>query len=180
MGSLVTLEAVDAVAWTQGPGAVRVRNRKGVVEFAQPDPATDEISYRVVSGVDPLGYDKALGGKKPISSRDWLAATMATEYPDLPAQIVAYFDASRAGDIAMFAAPGWDFYTKNRAGHGGLRGAEDLFVPLLLAGPGVPKGATAPVAVRTVDLMPTILTLLGKPIPAGLDGQSLLPRPRKK
>ena len=72
----------------------------------------------------------------------------------------------------MFAAGGWDFGTSNRAGHGGLGGA-DMHVPLLLAGPGVTK--TRPPAVRTVDLMPTLLRLLGRPVPPDLDGRALVP-----
>jgi len=46
---------------------------------------------------------------------------------------------------------------------------------MLLAGPGVPhERRTAPV--RSVDLVPTLLDLLGRPVPAGLDGRSLLGR----
>ena len=97
--------------------------------------------------------------------------TAGTEYPDLPVQLVAYFRARRAGDVVAFAADEWDFGKVNRAGHGGIRPG-DMFVPVLIAGPGVPK-ATLPVA-RTVDLVPTILNLLGKPVPPGLDGRSLV------
>ena len=53
---------------------------------------------------------------------------------------------------------------------GGLRPA-DMLVPMLLAGPGVPRG-TVNVA-QTVDLVPTLLYLLGRPIPADLDGRVL-------
>ena len=94
-----------------------------------------------------------------------------------PAQILAYFRAPRAGDLAVFAAPGWDFTTVNRAGHGGLRPAE-MHVPLIVAGPGVGKG-TLPVA-RTTDVMPTILALLGRPVPPGLDGRPLVGMPAKR
>jgi len=105
------------------------------------------------------------------SDRQWLEATADTDYPDLPSQILAYFRARRAGDIAVFAAPGWDFGQKNHAGHGGLR-PEEMFVPILLAGPGVPAGRAD--AVRTVDIMPTLLELLGRPAARNLDGHSLL------
>jgi arylsulfatase A-like enzyme/Tfp pilus assembly protein PilF len=50
-------------------------------------------------------------------------------------------------------------------------------VPLLLAGPGVPAGRTEECLVRTVDVAPTLLGLAGVAVPAGLDGQGLLPLP---
>jgi arylsulfatase A-like enzyme/Tfp pilus assembly protein PilF len=50
-------------------------------------------------------------------------------------------------------------------------------VPLIVAGPGVPAGKTEECLVRTADVTPTLLSLAGLPVPAGLDGQSLLPLP---
>jgi len=96
---------------------------------------------------------------------------------------LAYFRAPRAGDLAIFASPGWDFLSPNRAGHGGLRAYDDMHVPLLLAGPGVPH-KTIPAA-RTVDLVPTLLQLLKtdnpghavKNSPQKFDGQSLIQTP---
>jgi arylsulfatase A-like enzyme/Tfp pilus assembly protein PilF len=52
------------------------------------------------------------------------------------------------------------------------RGA--LQVPLVLAGPGIHPGKV-PTPVSLVDLFPTLLDLLGLPIPGGLDGMSLKP-----
>lgn len=50
-------------------------------------------------------------------------------------------------------------------------------VPLILAGPGVPAGRVSDSLVRTADVAPTLLVLGGAPVPAGLDGRSLLPIP---
>ncbi|HUU60342.1 MAG TPA: alkaline phosphatase family protein [Phycisphaerae bacterium] len=174
LAELVGREAVDAVAYAAGPDRVRLRRKSGEVEFRQASGPGEMISHHLVSGRDPLGWDgtvdaKALAGE-PQTPRWWLRATAGTQHPDLPAQILAYFRARRAGDIALFAAPGWDFGMENRAGHGGLRPG-DMHVPLLIAGPGVPKGE-ADIA-RTVDVMPTLLQLLGRPIPEGLDGEAL-------
>lgn len=53
---------------------------------------------------------------------------------------------------------------------------EVLRVPLFIYFPGVaPAGATIEAPVFTGDLMPTILDLVGLPVPAGLDGRSLRP-----
>jgi len=175
-GILAGQEAVDVVAYSAGAGRVRVRRKLGEVEFRQEAGRGGSISCHLLWGAEPLGWkgtvpEKALGGE-PMTARQWLEATVETNYPDLPAQILAYFRARRAGDIVVFASPGWDFNNKNRAGHGGLR-RQDMHVPILLAGPGVPRGRLR--AARTVDVMPTILQLMGRNIPPGLDGQSLLP-----
>lgn len=47
-------------------------------------------------------------------------------------------------------------------------------IPLIIAGPGVPAGVIAD-QVRIVDVMPTVLSLLGIPVPAPVQGQNLLP-----
>ncbi len=172
---LTELEAVDAIAYSVGVNRVRVRNKRGEVEFHQNTGRGGKISYKKISGKDPLGWQgqvpaDALNGQG-ASGRDWLEWTFESNYPDLPAQIVAYFRARRAGDIAVFAAEGWDFNNKNKAGHGGLHHG-DMMTPLLIAGPGVPKGKLGPT--RVIDITATLLELLGKELPKNLDGESFL------
>ena len=48
-------------------------------------------------------------------------------------------------------------------------------VPLLMAGPGVKVGGRVDQQVRTVDIVPTVMDILGLPGAEGLDGKSLLP-----
>ena len=50
---------------------------------------------------------------------------------------------------------------------------EILRVPLVLAGPGVPAGAVRGELVQQVDVLPTVLRLLGLAAPAELDGRPL-------
>lgn len=53
---------------------------------------------------------------------------------------------------------------------------EQLWVPLILAGPGVPAGTEISAQVRTADVAPTLLDLAGLPAPpAEFDGISLRP-----
>lgn len=59
--------------------------------------------------------------------------------------------------------------------HGLLPFAGARRVPLIVAGPGLPSGVVYPCVVRTVDLFPSLLQVLGLPIPEGLDGRSLFP-----
>lgn len=48
--------------------------------------------------------------------------------------------------------------------------AENVRIPWIAAGPGVPQGITIRRAVRTVDTAPTVLAFLGLEPPAGIDG----------
>jgi arylsulfatase A-like enzyme/Tfp pilus assembly protein PilF len=50
-----------------------------------------------------------------------------------------------------------------------------LRVPLILSGPGVPRGRVVESLVRTVDVAPTLLTLAGLPALAEADGESFTP-----
>jgi len=55
------------------------------------------------------------------------------------------------------------------------RNAEDIApVPLIVKLPGARRGRVVDRPVQTIDVMPTILELAGVPVPAGLDGRSLL------
>jgi len=172
-------EAVDVVAYKAGENVVHVATKKGLVEVARDGPAGRTLTCRILQGDDPLGYAAAMPTYtlygKPYDRDVWLDATADTEYPDLVPQIVTYFDARRTGDIVIFAAPGWDFHHRNKGGHGGVRPPE-MYTVLLMAGPGVPRERRT-TAVRAVDVMPTLLDLLGRPVPTDLDGRSLLRKP---
>jgi arylsulfatase len=52
---------------------------------------------------------------------------------------------------------------------------ETAHVPLVLRGPGIPRGARTPHLAALVDLMPTLLSLLGLPVPEDLQGRDLTP-----
>jgi arylsulfatase K len=48
-------------------------------------------------------------------------------------------------------------------------------VPLVIAGPGVRKGAVVDSIVSLIDIFPTLMDMGGIPQPPGLDGESLMP-----
>ena len=52
---------------------------------------------------------------------------------------------------------------------------EQLHVPLIWTGPGVPQGKVIDTFVRTVDVVPTLADLLGLEAPPGIEGASLVP-----
>jgi arylsulfatase A-like enzyme len=52
---------------------------------------------------------------------------------------------------------------------------EDVRVPLLVRGPGIPQGISSTALVLNIDLAPTIAELAGVATPAWVDGTSLVP-----
>ncbi|MEZ5116569.1 MAG: sulfatase [Candidatus Nanopelagicales bacterium] len=52
---------------------------------------------------------------------------------------------------------------------------EDVVVPLVMMGPGIPAGQKVPALASGVDLAPTIAEALGASVPDFVDGRSLLP-----
>jgi len=129
---------------------------------------------------DPLWYQESESVRKFMSagwhsSRDWLAATAETKYPDFVPQIVEYFDSRRSGDILVFSDEGWFFAGCEKGEHGSAL-SRDMHIPMFFSGPDLPKGGRISYA-RLVDVMPTMVDLLGeserlKEIPP-IDGRSL-------
>jgi arylsulfatase A-like enzyme len=77
--------------------------------------------------------------------------------------------------VLVIASDHGDEFMEHRGlGHGRTLEPEILHVPLVIAGAGVPQGATVNSLVRNIDISPTILELAGIPIPAEFEGRSLL------
>ncbi len=63
--------------------------------------------------------------------------------------------------------------------HGNELYGPSIHIPLIMAGAGLPSdGRRVAGPARTVDVLPTLLELLGRPAPDGLAGASLVPRIR--
>ncbi len=83
--------------------------------------------------------------------------------------------------VAVTADHGEALEEHGEATHGFFVYQPTLRVPLVFAGPGLPRGERRPGPARTADVTPTLLALLGVEVPADLDGRDLLagPRPRE-
>jgi arylsulfatase A-like enzyme len=78
--------------------------------------------------------------------------------------------------IVLVSDHGEEFLDHGFWGHGHSLYMEILHVPLIIKLPGQPSpGRTVRSVVQHVDLLPTILSVLGAPIPPGVEGESLLP-----
>ncbi len=164
IGDLIVQPAVALAATRGGPDTVLVFARSGCCRIERRRAASGK-AYRLLNELgDALGYLADPDLRRFVAdgwhdSRAWLRATDHTDYPDCVPQIVEMFDSPRAGDVVLFAA-GQASFDDDRSGHGSAL-ARDMRVRIFLAGPDIPQ-ATYPTAVRGVDIMPTVLDLLGE------------------
>jgi arylsulfatase A-like enzyme len=77
--------------------------------------------------------------------------------------------------LIVTADHGEQFYEHDSWGHGTSMFQEELRVPLVVSGGAVPKGKVVAPTVRLIDVYPTILDLVGAPIPPEIPAQSLKP-----
>ncbi len=157
-------DAIDLVICRNEEGGADVLSRRGEACVRLDG---DRLHYEVLS-TDPFGY-----GPMPtaLTSRDCLKQTWNSAYPDAPFQIAHLLTAARSGDLLLSATPGFDLRLKyehpeHHGSHGSLHESH-MRVPILT------NRRFAEEPMRTVDLFPTILSLLGEPLPAYLDGQPL-------
>jgi hypothetical protein len=141
-------------------------NREGRLRMWLGAGSRDARLHFVVEGKNPLGYAEV-----PASaSREEIARRFRdTNFPDAPWQIAQFFKASRAGDLVVCARHGFDLrarfaYPPQNGSRGGLH-RDHMLVPALV------NGRWARDWLRTVDLFPSILAALGRPVPPYLDGE---------
>ena len=80
------------------------------------------------------------------------------------------------GEKRPGALPGWGYSSANNKGSGGTHGScspYELCNFLIAQGPAFPAGARVDAPTGNIDLAPTILSLMGKKPPKGLDGEAL-------
>lgn len=157
-------EAVDILACQDSRGKVHFF-RNG--EHGMIHDVGGELHYSFTEN-DPLGL---FTQSVILDYASALELTEATPYPDILMQLVQVFRSRRAGDVVLSAQGGWDFRRRfevplHQSSHGSLA-REHMRIPCFSNHP-LP---TAPL--RSVDLFPYMLALLGKEIPEFIDGRVL-------
>ena len=175
----------EAVAFMVGKdwatGKVHVFSHLGESIITRQGTASTRASYQyeVVQGEDPLEFDKdpAIGPLMDGSfhhADEWLKATYLSEYPDAMVQLFQAFDVeSRAPDLYLSATPyisiGDLVDGTSKSKHGGLT-KEESWATVAFNGTGI-SSMTVEMA-RNVDVVPTMLYLLGQPYdPEEMDGR---------
>ncbi|MDP9150279.1 MAG: sulfatase-like hydrolase/transferase, partial [Myxococcota bacterium] len=91
-------------------------------------------------------------------------------------RVLRLIRARRPGAIVVATADhGEEFGEHGGRYHGTTVYEEQVRVPLVIAGPGVRKGARVAAVVQTIDVLPTALSALGIPRPARVRGRDLGP-----
>lgn len=182
--SLLDQPAIGLVCLRGPANKVRVLATRGqaVIE-RRGEGRNAEYLYTVpAGGADPLGYLESPAVRAFVETgwrrgREWLTATIDTDYPDFVPQIAELMQSPRSGDVILFAASDWTFRENGHGGHGSAL-ARDARVAFYFAGPGLPAGARTRPA-RVVDVMPTLLDLLGESArleqAGAIDGVSIAP-----
>jgi hypothetical protein len=162
---LTARESVDLAIVALSGSSAEVRSRvrgRATIEYS-----AGRYCYRPQTG-DPLG----IGETGALSAGDAFEATRESDYPDGIVQIASLAGSSRSGDVILSASRHWDFRERYEpiphvSSHGALH-REHMLVPLLTSRS--PRLAPR----RTVDVMPSALTALGRTVPQGLDGRSFI------
>jgi len=132
---------------------------------------------------DPERYLDCLLGNSTPPPEVWdrLRALYAAEVAHLDTGLARLFDALRDAGVSdrayvAFVSDHGEGFSPDlgRIHHGGRLERDLLHVPLMLSGPELPpRDISTPVSL--VDVLPTLLALVGVPSPDGLDGRSLAP-----
>ncbi len=102
-----------------------------------------------------------------VATADWALGQLLQAIPEsMRSRTLIVFTADHGESLGEHGEPEHGIFLYDAA----------LKVPLVMAGPQLPVNLTYQDQVRHVDVVPTILALLGLTPPSGLDGESLLPR----
>lgn len=161
-----------ALVVTQGTdGSIHFQTDKGHGSF-KVDQVSKKIKYEFDHD-DPLGiFQKA----DPILQSGFtldeaMEKTFDSHFPDVFQQMYQLFQSPRTGDVIISANSGYDFRKKfehplHKASHGAIC-PEHMKIPFLL------NHKITPSYIRSIDVFPTVLKLMGKDVPKTCEGKDL-------
>lgn len=163
-----------------GERRIRVVNEGGEILICRvtvPDQG-NFYKYEVLEGKDPLSLADEHQIRPLVKSgryyeeKAWYEALRGEDYPDAVVQFSQLFDSPRAPTLLLCAAKNWSFNSLIVGKHAGPL-EEEMIATLAFSGPGLEKGKID--QARIVDMVPTVLSLLGVSYDdKNLDGKSLV------
>ena len=154
------------------------------IPYAPPAPFTDKFdsgySGRFKDTFSPI--KKLRTGEIRLNEKEirHLEALYDGEIAYLDSEFGKFMDFLDAEDMAessliIFSADhGEEFHEHGDYAHGHSLYDEQLHVPLIIRGPGIPTGEVDKRVASTIDIFPTVLDFLGLSIPENISGASLL------
>lgn len=160
---------VDMVAnYDAATNTYELRSRTGSLRWERWATPSGDLRYVIVErqGTVPItnvARDVAETIEEERAAAGGRLRAVPTErnaYPDILQRLTQLFDHRRAGDFVYIPRPGAD---PNHPGGGshGIPDAVQSRAPLVIAGPGIARGAVVDRAFRHEDLAPTLAQLLG-------------------
>jgi hypothetical protein len=158
--ALLAVEGVDLVAGQTADGATKVRTSAGEGTISWQD-GFCSYDFR---GEDPL----ACGRFSKLDADEVLHRGFDSPRPDAALQLPQLFRAERSGDLIVSAKRGFDLRARwelpeHHSTHGALIQPQ-MYVPVIFS------HRVEADHFRTADVFPTVLRLMGKEPPAGIDG----------
>ncbi len=162
---------IDLVTTQGADGSIHFQTERGHGRFRYSE--QDKLVRYDFDRDDPLAVFKK-GEADVVNGFTFdraMERTFDSHYPDVFMQMHQLFHSPRTGDVVLSAKTGNDLREKfehpiHKASHGAIC-PEHMKIPLIMNYP------TSQKFIRSVDVMPTILSLLGKEIPAGIEGKPL-------
>ncbi len=159
----------DEVAWIASKDqneAIRITGPNGEAKIKSEG---NTVIYSV-EGEDPSGYDPL---PERMTHQEVLQATFDTEHPDSPIQLLQIFKSKKCGDIVLSANKGFDLRRaesespEHKSSHGSMH-KEHMHVPFLI------NYKIKRTKLRTADIFPSILKLMGKKNNFEIDGEAFV------
>jgi arylsulfatase A-like enzyme len=187
---VITTKAVDFVTSTKGPfflelstynphnpAPVAVRNK-----FSHPTTAAPRSPNYNVAGINEpswiSGFPSLPFWKQEHLDREWRQRAQSAESvaDSVDALLAALEATGKASSTLVIVTSDNGYHVGSHRLSKGKRTAyrEDTVVPMIVIGPGVTPGTTIDAMTSTIDLAPTITSLLGAKLPAWADGRSLV------
>ncbi len=188
----VVLEAVEQ--WTRegvpdGPLFVYVHLMAAHAPYTAPEPIrraflqgmglaerlsprhTAQLIKDLTSGKEPRLTPREQRQLKALYRAD------AAYHDEVMGRLLSILEASKLLERALLVYTsdhGEEFYEHGRVGHGTGLWHEQVHVPLIVHAPGQTQGAATTRDAGHVDVVPTVLEALGRPVPPALHGRPLL------
>ena len=140
---------------------VRGREPEGVVEPSQVEPLRDEL----IAKLEALGDEQG----NPIGTKVFRPEQLYHTVNGVPPDLICYFGNLTWRSIGT-VGDGFVHTRENDTGPDDANHAK--YGIYIFEGPGLP--AAAPQGARLFDIAPTVLELMGQPVPADMQGKSLV------